>query len=54
MVAEKRDQQVNRQNRDSRGGRSGRFDAEDYKNPNVAERAFTKIEIWRGLAPRHR
>jgi putative transposase len=37
----------------SRGGRPVGFDAEDYKNRNVVERAFRKLKNWRGLATRY-
>jgi len=29
------------------------FNVEDYKNRNVVERAFNKLENWRGLATRY-
>ena len=29
------------------------FDAEDYKNRNVVERAFNQLKNWRGLATRY-
>ena len=29
------------------------FDAEDYKNRNVVERAFNKLKNWRELATRY-
>ena len=41
------------QEQDSRGGRPVGFDAEDYKNRNVVERAFNKLKNWRGLATRY-
>ncbi len=37
----------------SAAGRSVGFDAEDYKNRNVVERAFNKLKNWRGLATRY-
>ena len=51
MIPEKADQQANRRNRGSRGGRPVIFDAEDYKNRNVVERAFNKLKNWRGGHP---
>ncbi len=53
VIPEKTDQQANRKNRGSRGGRPVGFDAEDYKNRNVVERAFNKLKNWRGLATRY-
>ncbi len=53
MIPEKTDQQANRKNRGSRGARRVGFDAEDYKNRNVVERAFNKLKNWRGLATRY-
>ena len=29
------------------------FDAHDYKNRNVVERAFNHLKNWRGLATRY-
>ena len=37
----------------SRGGRPFTFDARDYKNRNVIERAFNHSKNWRGLATRY-
>ena len=37
----------------SRGGRPVGFDAADYQNRNVVERAFNKFKNWRGLATRY-
>ncbi len=42
-----------RKNRGSRGGRPVDFDAADYKDRNVVERAFNKLKNWRGLATRY-
>ena len=44
---------AHRETRGSRGGRPVGFDAEDYKNRNVVERAFNKLTNWRGLATRY-
>ena len=53
VIPEKADQRANRKNKGSRGGRPVGFDAEDYKNRNVVERAFNKLKDWRGLATRY-
>ena len=53
VIPEKADQQANRKNRGSHGGRPVGFDAEDYKNRNVVERAFNHFKNWRGLASRY-
>ena len=53
VIPEKSDQKANRKNRGSRGGRPVGFDAKDYKNRNVVERAFNKLKNWRGLATRY-
>ena len=53
VIPENTDQRANRKNRGSRGGRPVGFDAEDYKNRNVVERAFNKLKNWRGLATRY-
>ena len=50
VIPENTDQRANRKNRGSRGGRPVGFDAEDYKNRNVVERAFNKLKNWRALA----
>ena len=52
VIPEKTDQQANRKNRGSKGGRPVGFDAEAYKGRNVVERAFNKLQDWRGLATR--
>ena len=36
-----------------RPGRPVAFDAHDYKNRNVVERAFNHLKNWRGLATRY-
>ena len=53
MIPEPADQIANRKRRSSTGGRPVDFDAEDYKNRNVIERAFNKLKNWRGLATRY-
>ena len=53
VLPEKTDQRANRKNEGSRGGRPVGFDAEDYKNRNVVERAFNILKNWRGLATRY-
>lgn len=42
-----------RKNRGSHGGRPVTFDAPDYKNRNVIERAFNQFKNSRGIAPRY-
>ncbi len=51
VIPEQSDQIRNRKNRGTGGGRPVDFDADDYKNRNVVERAFN--HIWRGLATRY-
>ncbi len=53
VIPERSDQIANRKNKGSHGGRPVDFDAEDYKNRNVVERAFNRIKNWRGLATRY-
>ena len=53
VIPEPADQIGNRKRRGSHGGRPVDFDAEDYKNRNVIERAFNKLKNWRGLATRY-
>ncbi len=53
VIPEPADQIGHRRNRGSRGGRPVHFDAEDYKNRNVVERAFNKLKNWRGIATRY-
>lgn len=38
----------------SRGVRPVTFDAQDYKNRNVVERAFNHLKNWRGIATRYK
>ena len=53
MIPEPADQLANRKRKGAAGGRPVDFDAEDYKNRNVIERAFNTIKNWRGLATRY-
>lgn len=53
VIPEPSDQIRHRKNKGSRGGRPVGFDASDYKNRNVVERAFNHIKNWRGLATRY-
>ena len=53
VIPEPSDQVRHRRNKGSRGGRPVQFDAGDYKNRNVVERAFNHFKKWRGLATRY-
>ncbi len=53
VIPEPADQIGHRKNKGSRGGRPVSFDASDYKNRNVVERAFNHFKNWRGLATRY-
>lgn len=53
MIPEPSDQIAHRLRKGSRGGRPVDFDARDYKNRNVVERAFNQFKNWRGLATRY-
>lgn len=53
VIPEPSDQIRHRKNKGSRGGRPVTFDASDYKNRNVVERAFNQMKNWRGLATRY-
>ena len=53
VIPEPSDQIGHRKNKGSRGGRPVAFDAQDYKNRNVIERAFNQLKNWRGLATRY-
>ncbi len=53
VIPEPSDQVAHRLNRGSRGGRPVNFDAHDYKNRNVVERAFNHFKNWRGVATRY-
>ena len=53
VIPEPSDQIKHRLRKGSRGGRPVDFDASDYKNRNVVERAFNHLKNWRGLATRY-
>ena len=53
VIPEPSDQIRHRRNKGSGGGRPVCFDAADYKNRNVVERAFNHFKNWRGLASRY-
>ena len=53
VIPEKADAIARRKAKGSAGGRPLDFDAEDYRNRNVVERAFNKVKNWRGLATRY-
>lgn len=53
VIPEPGDQIGHRRNKGSRGGRPVGFDADDYKNRNVVERAFNQLKNWRGIATRY-
>jgi transposase len=53
VIPEPADQAGHRKKRGSRGGRPVNFDAEDYKQRNVIERAFNRLKQWRGIATRY-
>jgi len=53
VIPEPAGQIGHRKNKGSRGGRPVAFDAHDYKNRNVVERAFNHLKNWRGLASRY-
>ena len=53
VIPEPSDQIRHRRDKGSRGGRPVDFDAHDYKNRNVVERAFNQLKNWRGLATRY-
>jgi transposase len=53
VIPEPRDQQAHRRRRGSRGGRPVSYDRDDYRNRNVVERCFNRLEGWRGLATRY-
>jgi len=53
VIPEPSDQVGHRLKKGSRGGRPVNFDAHDYKNRNVVERAFNHFKNWRGLATRY-
>jgi transposase len=53
VIPEKSDAIARRKAKGSAGGRPLDFDAKDYKNRNVVERAFCHLKNWRGLATRY-
>ena len=53
VIPEPSDQIAHRIRKGSHGGRPVNFDARDYKNRNVVERAFNHFKNWRGLATRY-
>jgi putative transposase len=53
VIPEPSDQIRHRKNKGSRGGRPVSFDAHDYKDRNVVERAFNHFKNWHGLASRY-
>jgi len=53
VIPEPSDQIRHRKNKGSQGGRPVAFNAEDYKNRNVVERAFNQFKNWRGIATRY-
>ena len=53
VIPEPADQIGHRLSKGSRGGRPVGYDAEDYKNRNVIERAFNQLKNWRGIATRY-
>ncbi len=53
MIPEPADQARHRNKRGSRGGRPVVFDAQDYKQRNVIERAFNRLKQWRAVATRY-
>jgi transposase len=53
VIPEPSDQIRHRRNKGSRGGRPVSYDAADYKNRNIVERAFNHIKNWRGLPTRY-
>jgi transposase len=52
-IPERADQKRNRACRGSRGGRPPRFDKQPYKQRNVVEWCFNRLEGWRGIATRY-
>ena len=53
VIPQPADQIQHRKNRGSSGGRPPSFDARDYKQRNVVERAFNRLKNWRGIATRY-
>jgi transposase len=52
-IPEMSDQRAWRTRQGSRGGRPPVFDREAYRQRNVVERCFNRLEGWRGLATRY-
>jgi len=53
VIPEPRDQQGHRKRRGSRGGHPVSYDPVDYRNRNVIERGFCRLNQWRGLATQY-
>ncbi len=53
VIPEPADQAGHRAKRGSQGGRPVSYDAHDYKQRNVIERAFNRLKQWRGIATRY-
>ena len=53
VIPEPADQAGHRAKRGSNGGRPVSYDAQDYKQRNVIERAFNRLKQWRGIATRY-
>ncbi|MFD4431786.1 transposase [Nocardia sp. NPDC058497] len=50
---ERADRKVNRKRRSRASGRPPSFDSVAYKGRNIVERAFNKVNHWRGVATRY-
>ncbi len=53
VIPVKDDQAAARRKKGSAGGRPPNFDAELYKQRNVAERCINRLKTWRGIATRY-
>jgi transposase len=53
VIPERSDQIARRAARGSRGGRPPGFDRQAYKQRNMVERCFNRLEHWRDLATRY-
>ena len=53
MIPIKEDQAAARRKKGAAGGRPPNFDAELYKQRNVAERCINRLKTWRGIATRY-
>ncbi len=54
VIPEPADQAAgHRTERGSRGGRPVSYDAQDYKQRDLIERAFNRLKKWRGIATRY-